>query len=163
MGVQERREWGSGSVYQRSDGRWIARIELPRGPEGRRKQKTVSGKRREDVATAFLPKVVLKRGPYERHNATRLRYIRGVLQEAVEQGWGTGEVAAVLLAALAPLRVYKKVFGPCHYCGSWRASTVDHVLPRVRGGTDDAANLVSACLSCNSAKSDRTPEEWRAA
>lgn len=46
----------------------------------------------------------------------------------------------------------------CAYCGG-HASTVDHVLPRSRGGTTDWLNLVAACAPCNSSKDDRTPEE----
>lgn len=52
----------------------------------------------------------------------------------------------------------------CAYRGSspvcvTRATSVDHVLPRSRGGGDDPANLVAACLPCNQLKGDRTPEE----
>lgn len=36
----------------------------------------------------------------------------------------------------------------------------DHVVPRSRGGADNATNVVMACRSCNSAKSDRLPSEW---
>jgi 5-methylcytosine-specific restriction endonuclease McrA len=49
----------------------------------------------------------------------------------------------------------------CIYCGR-PATTVDHILPRSRGGTDDPDNVVPACKACNSAKSNRTPQEWRA-
>jgi 5-methylcytosine-specific restriction endonuclease McrA len=48
----------------------------------------------------------------------------------------------------------------CQYCGR-RAThlTVDHVVPRHRGGEHDWANLVSACPACNLAKGGRTPRE----
>ena len=46
----------------------------------------------------------------------------------------------------------------CGYC-SGRADTVDHVLPRCRGGGDTWFNLVAACQSCNGLKGDRTPQE----
>jgi 5-methylcytosine-specific restriction endonuclease McrA len=46
----------------------------------------------------------------------------------------------------------------CAYCGR-SASTIDHVVPRSRGGADSWENLVACCLSCNNAKSDRTPTE----
>ncbi len=46
----------------------------------------------------------------------------------------------------------------CAYCGG-RADTVDHVLPRCRGGGDTWFNLVAACQSCNGLKGDRTPQE----
>ncbi|MBN9189648.1 MAG: HNH endonuclease, partial [Microbacterium sp.] len=46
----------------------------------------------------------------------------------------------------------------CAYCGT-SASTIDHVLPRSRGGADSWENLVACCLRCNNTKSDRTPQE----
>jgi 5-methylcytosine-specific restriction endonuclease McrA len=46
----------------------------------------------------------------------------------------------------------------CLYCGG-RADTVDHVLPRSRGGGDNWFNLVAACQPCNGLKGDRTPQE----
>lgn len=48
--------------------------------------------------------------------------------------------------------------GRCAYCGG-RAETVDHVLPRSRGGTSTWLNLVAACRACNHRKADRTPQE----
>jgi 5-methylcytosine-specific restriction endonuclease McrA len=48
----------------------------------------------------------------------------------------------------------------CGYCGK-SASTIDHVLPRSRGGADSWENLVACCLRCNNVKSDRTPQEMR--
>ncbi|AOS95102.2 MULTISPECIES: HNH endonuclease [Mycobacterium avium complex (MAC)] len=46
----------------------------------------------------------------------------------------------------------------CVYCGR-RAQTIDHVLPKSRGGADHWINLVAACHSCNGRKDNRTPEE----
>ncbi|MFP7762042.1 HNH endonuclease [Marisediminicola sp. LYQ134] len=46
----------------------------------------------------------------------------------------------------------------CAYCGT-TATTIDHVLPRSRGGADSWENLVACCLKCNNLKSDRTPGE----
>jgi 5-methylcytosine-specific restriction endonuclease McrA len=46
----------------------------------------------------------------------------------------------------------------CAYC-SKSASTIDHVLPRSRGGADSWENLVACCLRCNNVKGDRTPQE----
>src|SRR5262245_29086858 len=40
----------------------------------------------------------------------------------------------------------------CHWCGN-HANTVDHVWPRIDGGTDHPANLVAACMGCNSRRS----------
>jgi len=46
----------------------------------------------------------------------------------------------------------------CAYCGG-KATTVDHVLPRSRGGGSTWTNLVSACAKCNERKGNRTPVE----
>nr|WP_296070783.1 HNH endonuclease [uncultured Actinoplanes sp.] len=48
----------------------------------------------------------------------------------------------------------------CAYCGK-PASTIDHVLPRSRGGANEWANTVAACGRCNNRKGDRTPSEAR--
>ncbi|MEV4352534.1 HNH endonuclease [Actinoplanes sp. NPDC049596] len=46
----------------------------------------------------------------------------------------------------------------CAYCGR-PASTIDHVLPRSRGGLNTWTNTVAACGGCNQRKGDRTPAE----
>ena len=48
----------------------------------------------------------------------------------------------------------------CQYCGKkTRTLTIDHVIPRYRGGPHTWENLVAACPSCNHAKGDKTPDE----
>jgi 5-methylcytosine-specific restriction endonuclease McrA len=50
----------------------------------------------------------------------------------------------------------------CQYCGvqpSRKELTVDHILPRSRGGHTAWENVVAACQSCNGRKGSRTPEE----
>lgn len=50
----------------------------------------------------------------------------------------------------------------CQYCGVTLASddlTIEHVLPRSRGGPTSWENCVAACEDCNSRKADRTPGE----
>lgn len=51
--------------------------------------------------------------------------------------------------------------GMCVYCGCVPADSLDHVIPRSRGGADHPSNLVPACRPCNSSKGARTPEEWK--
>jgi 5-methylcytosine-specific restriction endonuclease McrA len=46
----------------------------------------------------------------------------------------------------------------CQYCDSG-AETLDHVVPRSRGGRHVWENLVAACRRCNHAKADRTLDE----
>jgi len=47
----------------------------------------------------------------------------------------------------------------CQYCGSTVNLTVDHIMPKSKGGEDTWENLVTACIRCNNRKGDRTPEE----
>jgi 5-methylcytosine-specific restriction endonuclease McrA len=50
----------------------------------------------------------------------------------------------------------------CQYCGAQpgRAQlTLDHVVPRSRGGQTHWENVVTACRSCNQRKGNRTPQE----
>lgn len=56
-------------------------------------------------------------------------------------------------------RIYKRDNHECVYCGSKKDLTLDHVLPKSRGGTNEWTNLVTSCFKCNLKKSNRTPEE----
>ncbi len=50
----------------------------------------------------------------------------------------------------------------CQYCGATPPRsqlTVDHVLPKVRGGQTTWDNVVCACQTCNLRKGSRTPQE----
>ena len=50
----------------------------------------------------------------------------------------------------------------CQYCGSQSKDlTLDHVLPRHRGGKHEWDNVVAACKRCNHRKAGQTPEEAR--
>jgi 5-methylcytosine-specific restriction endonuclease McrA len=47
----------------------------------------------------------------------------------------------------------------CQYCGSTKRLTLDHVIPRSKGGMHTWNNVVIACERCNSQKGDRTPSQ----
>lgn len=47
----------------------------------------------------------------------------------------------------------------CQYCGASDRITIDHVMPRSRGGKDTWTNLVAACVPCNNRKGNHTPKE----
>jgi 5-methylcytosine-specific restriction endonuclease McrA len=50
----------------------------------------------------------------------------------------------------------------CQYCGCTGDDlTLDHVIPRSRGGGDTWENIVTACVRCNVKKGCRTPQEAR--
>ena len=46
----------------------------------------------------------------------------------------------------------------CQYCGSRSNLTVDHVIPRSKGGASSWENIVASCAPCNRRKGDHLPE-----
>ncbi len=58
------------------------------------------------------------------------------------------------------LEIFKRDKYICQYCGKEaKQLTLDHVIPRFRGGQHTWENVVSACASCNRRKAGRTPGE----
>ena len=47
----------------------------------------------------------------------------------------------------------------CQYCGKNGNLTIDHIMPKSRGGEDTWRNTVVSCVRCNNRKGDKTPEE----
>lgn len=83
--------------------------------------------------------------------------IRGRLETAKAQDWRH--------------KRFKKQAGLCAYCvipmvlepeNSKRSATLDHVIPRSRGGDHHWENVVCACLTCNREKGDLTSDEYLA-
>lgn len=60
---------------------------------------------------------------------------------------------------LSRRNIMKRDGHQCQYCGIRSDLTLDHVLPRSRGGQDSWENLVTACNTCNVKKGNRTPQE----
>lgn len=61
---------------------------------------------------------------------------------------------------LTRLQVFLRDQFRCQYCGKESHSlTLDHVVPRYRGGEHTWLNVVSACIPCNHRKAGRTPAE----
>ena len=48
----------------------------------------------------------------------------------------------------------------CAYCGSEKNLTMDHVVPRSKGGVDFTKNVVCCCHDCNQSKSHTPWEDW---
>ena len=140
------------------------------------------GAARRNLAQLLNSAVLVLNGNYEPLNVTRVR--RAVLllivgkAEMVENGRGTiqsttqvVEVPSVIRLAtyvrrpFTPRRLTRReVFNrdrqSCQYCGDMsRDLTLDHVLPRSRGGENSWENVVSACVRCNHRKAGRTPRE----
>lgn len=55
--------------------------------------------------------------------------------------------------------IIKRDSHKCQYCGKSTDLTIDHIIPRSRGGKDTWENLVAACDRCNHKKGNRTPKE----
>jgi len=61
---------------------------------------------------------------------------------------------------LTRFEVFKRDQYTCQYCGKeTRQLTLDHVIPRYRGGEHTWENVVSACVPCNRRKAGKTPKE----
>lgn len=66
-------------------------------------------------------------------------------------------------------RKRSKLFGnneflPCIFCGkklTFRTSTLEHIVPISKGGTNDKANLAVSCHRCNSNRGNRSVAEWQ--
>ena len=60
---------------------------------------------------------------------------------------------------LSRQNIFKRDRSRCVYCGTREHLTIDHVVPRAKGGRDTWDNLVTACQKCNSKKGNMTPEQ----
>jgi 5-methylcytosine-specific restriction endonuclease McrA len=65
------------------------------------------------------------------------------------------------ISLIKPARnvIYKRDGHKCQYCGSTKDLTIDHVVPRSRGGGDTWDNMVTCCSPCNSRKGNKTLEQ----
>ncbi|MFC1897627.1 HNH endonuclease [Chloroflexota bacterium] len=61
---------------------------------------------------------------------------------------------------LTRLEIFNRDKYTCQYCGKeTRQLTLDHVIPRYKGGEHTWENVVSACTPCNRHKAGKTPEQ----
>jgi len=99
--------------------------------------------------------------------------------EVIEVGsqtlhWATGSLAKPVVIRLItyvriPRDTHKRkitrraVFArdgwECQYCGARASLTVDHVIPRSKGGDSGWENIVASCAPCNRRKGDRLPHQ----
>jgi len=50
----------------------------------------------------------------------------------------------------------------CQYCGktfNFEDLTMDHIIPKSKGGKDDWTNVVASCFDCNNKKADHMPQD----
>ena len=55
--------------------------------------------------------------------------------------------------------VFKRDGHKCQYCGTSKDLTLDHLIPRSKGGKSSWTNLVTACKKCNAKKGDFSVEK----
>lgn len=64
----------------------------------------------------------------------------------------------IALSKQSRFRIFTRDGFRCRYCGRSSEETtleVDHIIPVAKGGTNDDANLITACIDCNRGKSDK--------
>lgn len=129
-----------------------------------------------------MAKVLLLNATYEplRVISTKRAVVMVVEDKAIIEVAGEGEFrspsttipvpAVVRLKSYVrvPYRAYKPLTNKavlardqyeCAYCDKRKADTVDHVIPRSRGGEHAWTNVVAACRKCNAAKADKMLSE----
>jgi hypothetical protein len=52
-------------------------------------------------------------------------------------------------------RIMRRDNNACVYCGSKKDLTIDHIVPKSKGGGNTWDNLVTCCITCNSKKGDK--------
>ncbi|MBI4186982.1 MAG: HNH endonuclease [Chloroflexi bacterium] len=128
-----------------------------------------------------LPVLVLNQS-YEPVNVCRVRRAVMLLYrgkaEMMENGSGVIHSASAVFSVPSVIRLAYRVKRPhaqrkltrfevfnrdnytCQYCSKQsRQLTLDHIMPRHRGGQHTWDNVVSACVPCNRRKAGRTPEQ----
>lgn len=55
--------------------------------------------------------------------------------------------------------IFRRDEQKCQYCGTTKDLTLDHLIPRSKGGKSSWTNLVTACKKCNSKKGDNSLEK----
>lgn len=153
MTAPSKRRKGSGALFLRGDGIWVARITLP-SPRGEVRRTQVTSRRFCDTLRKLTeihpprPEFLIPGSP--RVEAMRAARERG--QHTAREWFALG----------------RSVGWRCHYCGiqchsrnrpSQRA-TKDHRIPVTRGGSDAIDNIVVACKQCNSEKATLTDQEY---
>ncbi|WP_265446379.1 HNH endonuclease [Flexivirga meconopsidis] len=107
-------------------------------------------------------------GPFPKPTVLRLvRYVKMTWAYAKRGGIKLTEVGVKITweqfshgtPTYSQAGVLKRDHGQCAYCGQPTATTMDHVLPKSRGGATSWENAVAACAPCNQRKADLTPDE----
>ena len=90
------------------------------------------------------------------------------LQEFIENRgkeiWEHRKGSAGYISGTIRYEILKRAKYHCELCGisaDEKALDIDHIVPRIKGGSDDESNLQALCYSCNSMKRDRDDTDFR--
>lgn len=92
--------------------------------------------------------------------ATTYKVIHHVIRNKLYYGLISGKLS--MRSLYDDERIKMTAPQACYYCGAKSHLTVDHLIPRIRGGPDEADNLIWACRACNSSKQGRDLLAWSA-
>lgn len=106
-----------------------------------------------NLAMAFTPRVG-KDATYRQIQQSRY-IVRNKLYHGLSRG--TLQLGSFLIDEGEKIYAFS-----CCYCGSQEDLTLDHLIPKFKGGADSADNLVYACGPCNSSKKALDLLEWMA-
>ena len=104
----------------------------------------------------------------EKHESLWIGTSSGRIECPTKVRFTTGFIAAKLknkdFASRRPTKkaLWDRDFGSCQYCGvnvTISNATIDHIVPKTRGGGHTWENLVIACTKCNGKKGSRLLEE----
>ena len=104
----------------------------------------------------------------EAHESLVIGTTRGPVPFPLKVRFITGIIAARVKklsthAILSKKNLFIRDRGACQYCDmniSLKHGTVDHVIPKSRGGKHRWENVVLSCVRCNQAKGDKLPSEF---
>lgn len=57
-------------------------------------------------------------------------------------------------------KIFRRDNHRCLECGSREDLTIDHVIPKSKGGTNKSDNLITLCKSCNTKKGNKTHQKY---
>jgi 5-methylcytosine-specific restriction endonuclease McrA len=99
---------------------------------------------------------VLEHGSWELRSASRFSITRPVVIRLVSYVAVPRDTHRRKITRRA---VFARDEWTCQYCGSRSNLTVDHVVPRSKGGGSTWENIVASCAPCNRRKGDRLPRQ----
>jgi ATP adenylyltransferase len=90
--------------------------------------------------------------------------IEEFIDQRGDQPWHHRRRSAKAVSGTIRYEVLRNAKNRCELCGistDVKAIEVDHIMPRIRGGSNDISNLQALCYSCNAMKRDRDDTDFR--